>query len=142
MSLATAIAGAAAAVATAEIGPNSAAAAAKGAATASTIGSTFVSLFVVIVLIFALAWVARRLGGVGPARSAGPLKVLASLSLGMKERVLLIEAGDAQLLLGQTPAGITLLQKLDSKIEMPLPADKPNAPDFSAVLKRSLGLKS
>lgn len=72
----------------------------------SDLSGVLLSLTLVIGFIFAAAWVVRRmpLGGIG--RSNGPLKVLAALPLGPKERLVLVEARGEQLLIAVSPAGV------------------------------------
>jgi flagellar protein FliO/FliZ len=63
------------------------------------------SLLLVLAFIFAAAWVVRRMP-LGVGRANGPLKVLATLPLGPKERLVLVEARGEQLLIGVSPAGV------------------------------------
>jgi flagellar protein FliO/FliZ len=64
------------------------------------------SLVVVLVVIGAVAWFARRTPLLAGARTKGPLKVLATLPLGPRERIVLVEAGEMRLLIGVSQAGI------------------------------------
>ncbi len=72
-----------------------------------------ISLAAVIGFILIGAWVLRRspLGAV--TRKAGPLKVIATLPLGPKERLVLVEAAGRELLVGVSPAGIFSLNRSD-----------------------------
>jgi len=69
------------------------------------LSAVIVSLALVIGFIFAAAWVVRR-SPLGIGRSNGPLKVLAALPLGSKERLLLVEARGTELLIAVSPAGV------------------------------------
>src|SRR5690606_25749161 len=64
------------------------------------------SLLAVVGLIVAGGYLLRRtpLGAV--ARQSGPLKVVATLPLGTRERLVLVEARGAELLLAISPAGV------------------------------------
>ena len=105
---------------------------------AGSIGGTLFALTLVIGLIFALAWLARRMPGVAGQRGNN-LKVVASLALGARERLLVVDVGGAQLLLGSGTSGTRLLHRLDA----PLPAAEPPAPlPFAQVLARQLGRKA
>jgi flagellar protein FliO/FliZ len=77
------------------------------------------SLVLVLLVFFALIWVFRRLQPGAVAGAGVAMRVVASLPLGARERLLLVEVGKRQLLLGATPAGITLLHTLSE----PLPLD-------------------
>lgn len=101
--------------------------------TASTLGGTVMALLIVVAVILALGWLLRRLPGAA-VRGHGPLRVVASLPVGVKERVLLVAAGERQLLIGVTAQQVTLLQALDT----PLPVE--SAPEsFAALLGKRLG---
>ncbi|OGT19970.1 MAG: flagellar biosynthetic protein FliO [Gammaproteobacteria bacterium RBG_16_57_12] len=76
-------------------------------------------LVVVLGMIFGVAWLFRRLGqhhGV----ASGSLKALAGLPLGARERLVLIQVGDKQILLGVTPNTVQTLHVLENNIK---PAD-------------------
>jgi flagellar protein FliO/FliZ len=88
---------------------------------ASSILSVFLSLLVVIAIIFAFAYVMRRFN---VAQSGnGQMRVIASLAAGTKEKIMVIEVGDEQHLLGITAHNINHLAKLEN----PLHKDKPSA---------------
>ena len=78
----------------------------------SSIAETTLWLMLVIGLILALAWSARRFGGV-QFRQHGSMKLLSALPLGNREKIVLMQAGDKYLLLGVTPAQITTLHVFD-----------------------------
>ena len=63
------------------------------------------SLVLVVGFIFAAAWVVRRMP-LGMGRGNGPLKVLAALPLGPRERLVLVEARGEELLIAVSPAGV------------------------------------
>jgi flagellar protein FliO/FliZ len=84
----------------------------KAAATPD-LAQLVVSLVIVLGLILAAAWAVRRFQLLGN-RNTGSLRVVSSLALGPKERLLLVDAGDRRLLLGVSAAGIVTLDA-DSK---------------------------
>jgi flagellar protein FliO/FliZ len=108
------------------------------------------SLLLVLGVIFAAAWGLKRLRGVGQ-RGASTLRVVANLSLGPKERAVLIQVGQQQLLVGVAPGQVTTLHVLTENVsteaptELKGPVNAPATPTvpadaFKAILKRSLGL--
>ncbi len=104
---------------------------------AGAIGGTVFALLLVIGLIFGLAWVARRMPGVASQRNAA-LRVVASLSLGPRERVVVVDVGGTQLLLGVGAGGTRALHALTS----PLPVDAPaQAAPFAQLLAQHFGKK-
>ncbi len=80
------------------------------------------SLLAVIGLIFAMAWLSRRLPLGGHARG-GSLKLHGSIAVGARERVVLVQAGQDWLVLGVSPGHVRGLHVLDAPPE-----------DFSQVL--------
>ncbi|RDV25077.1 flagellar biosynthetic protein FliO [Alteromonas aestuariivivens] len=79
--------------------------------------SIFLSLLLVVAIIFSLAWLMRRFNVAHS--SSGQMKVVSSMIAGAKERILVIEVGQEQHLIGVTSHTITHL----SKLETPLSSD-------------------
>lgn len=75
----------------------------------------FLGLFIVVALIFGMAWFMRRMGNMR-GMAAGNLKILGGLSVGQRERIVLIQAGNTQLLVGVAPGAIRTLHVLDELI--------------------------
>lgn len=104
---------------------------------AGSLGQTLLALVVVIGTVFALAWLARRTGL--PGRNATSLlQTVSSLSVGARERVVIVEIDDTWLVLGVTAQNIALLQSRP-KGEMPVAAQTPLAGGFAALLKQARG---
>lgn len=99
------------------------------------------SLLVVFLCLFAVIFLMRRFNRMGPS-GAVPLRVLGSASVGHRERVVLIEAGKEQLLIGVSPGSVRTLHVLPEPIVISKAAQA--APDFAAVLgaANSLGGRS
>lgn len=77
-------------------------------------GSMIMSLLMVLALIIISALLLKRFN-LAPQRDS-QLKVVSSLSLGTKEKVVVIQVGNEQLLLGMAGQQITLLDKLSEPI--------------------------
>jgi len=75
----------------------------------------FFGLFIVVALIFGMAWFMRRMGNMNSG-TAGNLKVLGGISVGQRERVVLVQAGETQLLVGVAPGEIRTLHVMDKPI--------------------------
>jgi flagellar protein FliO/FliZ len=72
-------------------------------------------LVVVLMLFAALAWLVRRFGLGGFTNSStGELSVLESLSLGSRERLVIVQIGQEKLLLGITAGQINKLHTLET----------------------------
>lgn len=107
------------------------------------------SLLLVLAVVFGAAWLTRRVRGLGRFGNEA-LKVVTEVAVGTKERVVLVQVGKQQLLLGVAPGRVNTLHVLDEPVT-PQPSDTVIAPaadgsapqhptDFKAILKRSLGL--
>jgi flagellar protein FliO/FliZ len=99
-----------------------------------------VSLAIVLGAIFAVAWLARRMRALG-RRPGAPIDVLAETAVGPKERVVLLQVGGKQIVVGVTANSINTLLVLDTPVQLPGP-DSPSSPDkpnFKDLLMRSLG---
>lgn len=81
-----------------------------------------VSLGLVVALIVVAAWLLRRSPLGAFARANGPLKVVATLPLGPKERLILVESEGARLLLGVAPSGIFTLNEPSAPVAQTVPA--------------------
>ncbi|MEN8261158.1 MAG: flagellar biosynthetic protein FliO [Pseudomonadota bacterium] len=84
------------------------------AMTGADIARWAVGLMVVLAAIFACAWLVRKLGAL-PAGAAGALRVVGGISLGARERVVLLQAGKKQLILGVSPGRIQTLHVFDEE---------------------------
>ncbi|CBA15894.1 flagellar biosynthetic protein FliO [Xanthomonas albilineans] len=108
----------------------------------SLLGAVF-ALLLVLGLILAMAWVLKRLPGSG-FRPTDGLRVVASLAVGAKERVVVIDVNGEQLLLGVSPGGVSTLHRLPEplpQVSAPsLPTLKPlkHLPDFAQLLAQKL----
>ncbi len=113
---------------------------AQGAAMPVTgVGQMLFGLAVVIGLVFAVAWIARRLGVSG--QDASPLlRRVAALPVGPRERIMIVEAGNDWLVVGVTSQSIQTLHTMP-KGEIPEgPAHKITsglAGGFAALLQKA-----
>lgn len=87
----------------------------KGSAI-STMTNMLGGLIVVLVIIFVLAYIVKRLN-LTPT-SHGVLKTLAVMPLGQREKIVLLEVGGQQYLLGVTSQQVQVIDKLSSPIKI------------------------
>lgn len=106
------------------------------------------SLLLVLAAVFAAAWVMRRMRGFGKFGN-GALHIVTEISVGTKERAVLVQVGNQQLLLGVAPGRVSTLhvlaepvstQPAATAVNTMVDGGTPNNVDFKAILKRSLGL--
>lgn len=92
-------------------------------------------MLLVLGLIIGLAWLLKRSGRFQMAAGGG-LRVLGGLSMGARERVVLIQAGETQLLLGVAPGRVQTLHVLDQPMQTDTAASGGFAEQLSKVLKK------
>lgn len=73
-------------------------------------------LIFLLVLVLGAAWLIKRAGGMPALRGGSSMKVVAALSLGPRERVVLIELGGQQWLLGVGGNSVTTLHHFEQPI--------------------------
>ncbi|NPA71737.1 MAG: flagellar biosynthetic protein FliO [Gammaproteobacteria bacterium] len=93
-------------------------------------GQILISLILVLLIIFLAAWLLRRYGRF-PGVADGNLKVIGALSVGQRERIVLLQVGKEQILVGVTSTQITTLHQLEEGVEV-----KDNVPMSSQFSKR------
>lgn len=93
-------------------------------------------LLLVIGLIFLLAWGLRRMQQLNP-RSNQAIKLVSSHILGPRERLVLVQVGSEQVLLGLSAGRITPLHVLAEPVH--LPDAEPANPEFAQRFKELLG---
>lgn len=93
--------------------------------TAGNLIQTSLGLLVILGLIAVAAWLAKRFGNF-KIGAQGQMKVIGGLSLGARERVVLLEVGGEQLLLGVAPGRIQTLHKMETPLSSELQADSAN----------------
>ena len=72
-------------------------------------------LGLIIGLIVVIGFVAKRLGQHN-FQSGGAMKIVSSLPLGIKEKLLLVQVGDQQILIGVTPSNISRIETFDGLV--------------------------
>lgn len=107
-----------------------------GSQLSGQLGQLLLGLALVIVLIFALAWVARRVQNITP-KGGKVIQIVASQALGPKDRLLLVQVGEEQVLLGLTAGRITPLHVLKEPVH--LESTTAATPEFAQRLMELLG---
>jgi flagellar protein FliO/FliZ len=87
---------------------------------AAYLAQLVVGLLVVLVAIVVLAFLMRRITGV-QSRLGNDFRVVSGISLGARERMLLVQVGDKQLLVGVAPGRVQTLHVLDEPIATDIP---------------------
>ena len=116
--------------------PNSALAG-VGSGMAGEILQLVLGLAVVLGVIFALAWLLRRVQQTSP-RGGQLIELLGSRALGPRDRLVLVQVGTEQILLGISPGQITALHVLKEPIAAPVKTEQAT-PEFAQRLMELLG---
>ena len=101
----------------------------------------FFGLFIIVALILGLAWFMRRMGNMN-SMAAGNLKVLGGLSVGQRERIVLVQAGKTQLLVGVAPGEIRTLHVMDEPILTSEETTQKNPSGFAEKLHAAIKNRS
>ena len=93
------------------------------------------SLLMVLACIVAVAWLLKRMN-VAQQGTGSLLKVIGSVAIGQRERVVLIEVEDTWLLVGVGPGQIRTLHQMEKSADWPSDASQVTATDnkFSKML--------
>ncbi len=96
------------------------------------------ALLLVLGLVVMAAWLMRRLGPMNAGNKI-PVKIIGGISVGNRERVMVVEVGDQWLILGVTASNINNLGSMPKQQELLNQSAQIAANDpFSAWLKRTL----
>ena len=93
-------------------------------------------LILVVIAIFAFAWLVKKLN-LNQQSPQGLIRIVAGLPLGTRDRIVLVQVGDEQILLGLTPGRIEKLHTLAQPLDAPLGA--PAAASFARRLRDAMG---
>ena len=102
---------------------------------ASNLFQIVLMLLLVIGLILATAWLMRRSRSMGFG-SPSVIRYLGGISVGQRERIVLIEVGKTQLLVGVAPGSVQTIHKLDERIE--IDSAKSGLSSFTESLQQAL----
>jgi len=97
--------------------------------------SMIMSLLMVLVLIFISAWVLKKFNVVN--KTSTGMKVITSLPVGTKEKIIVVQIGDEQLLLGVGAQQVTLLKTLEKPLEIATPISTDLSQKLSQFISKS-----
>ena len=75
-------------------------------------------LILIVALILLLAWLVKKFN-LNQQSHSGLIKIIAALSIGTRDRIVLLQIGDEQILVGLTPGRIEKLHTLAQPLEAP-----------------------
>ncbi|WP_416466429.1 flagellar biosynthetic protein FliO [Pseudomonas sp. LFS044] len=94
-------------------------------------------LLLVVGLIFFLAWLLRRMQGAAP-KGGQVIEIVGSRALGPRDRLLLVQVGNEQILIGHTPGSIEALHVMAEPVEVAASA-RQATPEFAQRLMELMG---
>ncbi|SFR50050.1 flagellar protein FliO/FliZ [Marinobacter daqiaonensis] len=103
--------------------------------TLGSLATLGIGLLVVLGLIFACAWLVRRMNGL-TGMNTGAMKVVSVMALGTRERIALIDVAGTQILVGVTPTSIRTLHVFDEPV---VSGDREVNSDFAKKLRTMMG---
>jgi flagellar protein FliO/FliZ len=100
----------------------------------ATMMQTVAGLALILGLFVGAAWLLRKInGGKSFMAHSGPMKILSSLTVGARERIILVEVEDTWLIVGVAPGQIRTLHTLPKGT---LPVEPADAGQFGHWLKQ------
>ena len=95
-------------------------------------------LIIVLAMFGGLVWLLRKSGNIS-LNNKSQLAVISRLSLGVREKLVLVKVGEKQLLLGVTPGRVDKLMELEGEARLfQQPADSANGGAFLKKLQEVL----
>ena len=94
-------------------------------------------LLLVVGLIFFLAWLLRRMQSTA-VKGGQVIEIVGSRAIGPRDRLLLVQVGKEQILIGHTPGSIEALHVLAEPVEVPASA-RQATPEFAQRLMELMG---
>ncbi|WP_194715207.1 flagellar biosynthetic protein FliO [Noviherbaspirillum soli] len=106
----------------------------------SSAGSLVQVIFGLVVVLGLLAgalWVLKRVGG-GRLAGGSVVKIVGGVSVGNRERVMVVEVADQWIVIGVAPGQVSKLADMPRQEQQQGAAALPGAPNFSAWLKQTI----
>ncbi len=94
-------------------------------------------LILVVVVIFALAWLVKKFN-LAQQSQGGLIKIVAGVSIGTRDRIVLLQVGEEQILVGLTPGRIEKLHTLAEPLAIPGESPAASA-SFAEKINRLMG---
>ncbi|MFB9134887.1 flagellar biosynthetic protein FliO [Vibrio olivae] len=98
--------------------------------------TTFGSLIMVVAVILVLAWLLKRMRLPAMSHQKG-LNIVRQIAVGTKERIVIVQAGEEQFLVGVTSQSIQLISKLEKPLSQEELETSPFANQLTQLLKKN-----
>ncbi|HYC42147.1 MAG TPA: flagellar biosynthetic protein FliO [Noviherbaspirillum sp.] len=117
--------------------PAQAAEQAAAAASAGSLVQVLLGLVVVLALMAGAAWVLKRMGMTG-AGANSVARVVGGVSVGNRERVVVVEVGEQWIVVGVAPGRVNALSTMPRQEMQPAAGESDNTKNFAAWLKQTI----
>jgi flagellar protein FliO/FliZ len=94
-------------------------------------------LIVVLGLMAGSAWMLKRFG-LAKTSGGSTIKVVGGVSVGNRERVLVLEVADQWIVVGVAPGRVSSIANLPRQEQIPLPTNAPASNNFAVWLKQTI----
>jgi flagellar protein FliO/FliZ len=94
-------------------------------------------LLIVLAMMAASAWMLKRFG-IAKAAAGSTVKIVGGVSVGNRERVLVVEVGGQWIVVGVAPGRVNSLATMPRQEQVILAEAEPAAKNFSAWLKQTI----
>ena len=118
------------------VAPATPAAATSSPSSAGSLLQVVFGLLVVLGLLAGALWFLKRMGG-GRFAPGSVVKIVGGVSVGNRERVMVVEVADQWIVIGVAPGQVSTLATLPRQ-EQPAAQAAPGVPNFSAWLKQTI----
>lgn len=112
-------------------------AAGNSAASAGDLLQAVLGFVAVLALMAGVAWTLKRMGVAG-ASAGNVAKVVGGVSVGNRERVVVIEVADQWIVVGVAPGSVNALSTMPRQENLAISEAAPGAKTFSAWLKQTI----
>ncbi|WPL10622.1 MULTISPECIES: flagellar biosynthetic protein FliO [Thiorhodovibrio] len=96
----------------------------------------------VVIAILVFAWFMRRFSGTSSRGLPRAIEILAVRSVGTRERLMLVQVGEEQVLIGVSPTGMRALHRLEKPLKSPSASEpslgKKAGVDFASLLRKQM----
>jgi flagellar protein FliO/FliZ len=117
--------------------PAQAAEQAAATASAGSLVQVLLGLVVVLALMAGAAWTLKRMGMTG-AGANSVARVVGGVSVGNRERVVVVEVGEQWIVVGVAPGRVNALSTMPRQETMPVATQADNTKNFAAWLKQTI----
>lgn len=111
--------------------------AAAGTASTGNMVQALLGLVLLLGLMAAAAWALKRFG-IAKTNGGTQIKIVGGLSVGSRERILVVEVADQWIVVGVAPGRINTLSTMPRQESVAAPDAAPAAKNFSAWLKQTI----